>query len=127
MLIPGGVFVVTGGASGLGEGTVRALAAKGANVVILDRDVDKAQAIVAELGGQTRRTPHAVPDDMPCSVPVAVRVRQSGGDLSCVALLRAPNTPSTLSEAHAGQHPLNTLPCNTLARPHGVLRRDGRP
>jgi len=50
MLIPGGVFVVTGGASGLGEGTVRALAAKGANVVILDRDVDKAQAIVAELG-----------------------------------------------------------------------------
>ena len=56
MLIPGGVFVVTGGASGLGEGTVRALAAKGAHVVILDRDVDRAAAIVEEVINHTTKS-----------------------------------------------------------------------
>ncbi|MBA3292839.1 MAG: SDR family oxidoreductase [Geodermatophilaceae bacterium] len=45
--------VVTGGASGLGEATTRALSAKGAAVTILDLQVDKAAALVAELGGGT--------------------------------------------------------------------------
>jgi len=43
--------VVSGGASGLGEATVRALAAAGAQVVILDRDVTKGTALSASLGG----------------------------------------------------------------------------
>ncbi|MFO0004449.1 MAG: SDR family NAD(P)-dependent oxidoreductase, partial [bacterium] len=38
------VFIVTGGASGLGEGTVRMLAAQGAKVVIADLQIDKGQA-----------------------------------------------------------------------------------
>lgn len=45
--------VVTGGASGLGEATTRALTAKGAAVTILDLQEDKAAALVAELGGRT--------------------------------------------------------------------------
>src|SRR4051812_15405507 len=40
----------TGGASGLGESAVRRLAAQGANVGILDRDVEKGKALVSELG-----------------------------------------------------------------------------
>jgi NAD(P)-dependent dehydrogenase (short-subunit alcohol dehydrogenase family) len=47
----GQVFIVTGGASGLGEGTARALAAKGATVVIADLQADKGEAIAKELGG----------------------------------------------------------------------------
>ena len=43
--------LVTGGASGLGEATVRALAAKGAVVTVVDRDVERGKALVAELGG----------------------------------------------------------------------------
>jgi len=41
---------VTGGASGLGEASVRRLAALGANVAILDRDVERGQALAKELG-----------------------------------------------------------------------------
>ena len=43
--------VVTGGASGLGEATVRALAAKGVKVAIFDLNVEKGEAVAAEVGG----------------------------------------------------------------------------
>jgi NAD(P)-dependent dehydrogenase (short-subunit alcohol dehydrogenase family) len=45
--------VVTGGASGLGEATTRALAAQGAAVTILDLQEDRGKALAAELGGHT--------------------------------------------------------------------------
>ena len=43
--------VVTGGASGLGEATARALAAKGVRVAIFDLQADKGEALAAEIGG----------------------------------------------------------------------------
>ena len=43
--------VVTGGASGLGAATARALAAKGAKVAIFDMNEEKGEAMAAELGG----------------------------------------------------------------------------
>ena len=43
--------IVTGGASGLGEATARALAAAGARVTILDRDATKGPAVAAAIGG----------------------------------------------------------------------------
>ena len=51
MHLDGKVFLVTGGASGLGEGAARALAAKGAHVAIIDRDVEAGQEIADELRG----------------------------------------------------------------------------
>lgn len=51
MEIKGKVFIVTGGASGLGEGTARMLSAAGGTVVIADQQVDKGQAIAKEIGG----------------------------------------------------------------------------
>ena len=50
MDISGKVFIVTGGASGLGEGTARMLVANGAMFVIADMQADKGEAIAAELG-----------------------------------------------------------------------------
>lgn len=44
------VAIVTGGASGFGEGIVRVFAAQGARVVIMDRDAAKAEAVAASLG-----------------------------------------------------------------------------
>ncbi len=43
--------VVTGGASGLGEATARALAAAGAKVAIFDLNETKGAALAAEIGG----------------------------------------------------------------------------
>jgi NAD(P)-dependent dehydrogenase (short-subunit alcohol dehydrogenase family) len=50
MDIRGCSAVVTGGASGLGLATVRALVADGAKVLILDRDEQRADAVREELG-----------------------------------------------------------------------------
>ena len=43
--------VVTGGASGLGEATARALAAKDAKVAIFNLQADKGEAVAADIGG----------------------------------------------------------------------------
>ncbi len=47
-------FLVTGGASGLGESVVRAIVGQGGNVVIADLNKTAGQALVAELGGRAR-------------------------------------------------------------------------
>ena len=43
MDIKGSAAVVTGAASGLGEATARALAARGAKVAVFDRDVERGE------------------------------------------------------------------------------------
>jgi NAD(P)-dependent dehydrogenase (short-subunit alcohol dehydrogenase family) len=43
--------IVTGGASGLGEATARALAARGASVVIADLKAETGEALAKEIGG----------------------------------------------------------------------------
>ncbi|MGP4713274.1 MULTISPECIES: SDR family NAD(P)-dependent oxidoreductase [unclassified Psychrobacter] len=47
-------FLVTGGASGLGESVVRALVAQGGNVVIADLNESAGQDLVSELGDKAR-------------------------------------------------------------------------
>lgn len=43
--------VVTGAASGLGEATARALAARGAKVAVFDRDVARGEQVASEIAG----------------------------------------------------------------------------
>ncbi|MBH0006870.1 SDR family NAD(P)-dependent oxidoreductase [Psychrobacter sp. SWN149] len=47
-------FLVTGGASGLGESVARAIVGQGGNVVIADLNESAGQALVAELGDNAR-------------------------------------------------------------------------
>ena len=49
--VDGQAAIVTGGASGLGEATARALAAAGARVGILDINEEPARRVAAEIGG----------------------------------------------------------------------------
>ncbi len=51
MDITGASAVVTGGASGIGAAVARALAAKGAKVVVADLQEDKGTALAEEIGG----------------------------------------------------------------------------
>jgi 3-oxoacyl-[acyl-carrier protein] reductase len=48
--LTGKIAAVTGGASGIGEATVRRFVAEGARVVFADRDVDRGKRVAAELG-----------------------------------------------------------------------------
>ncbi len=51
MDIKGQAAIVTGGGSGLGEGTARALAASGAKVAVLDINREAAARVASEIGG----------------------------------------------------------------------------
>jgi NAD(P)-dependent dehydrogenase (short-subunit alcohol dehydrogenase family) len=54
MQLNGGVALVTGGASGLGEGVVRRFVAAGARALILDLNAERGEALAAELGDRAR-------------------------------------------------------------------------
>jgi len=75
--IAGRSVLVTGGAKGIGAAIVRALAAEGARVVIVDRDADAAHALAAEVVGSTTVVADLRTADA-CRDAVAEAVRQTG-------------------------------------------------
>ena len=72
MEIRGAGALVTGGASGLGEATVRRLAAGGADVTILDKNADRGEALAKELGGAAKFVSADVTDADQVSEAVAM-------------------------------------------------------
>ncbi|MCW3845390.1 SDR family oxidoreductase, partial [Micromonospora yasonensis] len=48
-VFPGGIAVLTGAASGIGEALAHALARRGADLVLLDRDAERLDAVVAAI------------------------------------------------------------------------------
>jgi NAD(P)-dependent dehydrogenase (short-subunit alcohol dehydrogenase family) len=74
MRFEGKTALVTGGASGLGHATVRALYDAGANVVVLDLPTSQGAAFASELGGRARFAPADVtsPEDVTAAVAIAV-------------------------------------------------------
>jgi NAD(P)-dependent dehydrogenase (short-subunit alcohol dehydrogenase family) len=95
--------VVTGGASGLGEATTRALAAKGAAVTVLDLQEDRGQALAAELGGHTTFVRTDVTDE--ASVQAAI-AEATGKDrplriaVNCAGIAWAQRTVGRGGEPH---------------------------
>ncbi len=73
------VVVVTGGASGLGEGLVRRFAAEGARVVFGDVDAARGQAVADELGSATVFLASDVTDMSQISALVDTAVGEFGG------------------------------------------------
>src|SRR4051812_34173416 len=63
MKFDGNVALVTGGAGGLGEATVRRLAAAGATVIIADLADEKAKLLADELGESVRYVRTDVTDE----------------------------------------------------------------
>ena len=60
----GRVYIVTGGAKGLGRGIVRAMAAVGASVAIVGRDGDAARQAAAEVNSENRANAEAICADV---------------------------------------------------------------
>lgn len=92
MEIAGKVFIVTGGASGLGEGTARALVAKGGLVVIADMQVEKGEAIAKELGGSFVACDVSQEADAQAVVTKAVSMGKLMGLVNCAGIAPAEKT-----------------------------------
>jgi NAD(P)-dependent dehydrogenase (short-subunit alcohol dehydrogenase family) len=92
MDISGKVFVVTGGASGLGEGTARMLAANGATVVIADMQIEKGEAIAKDIGGAFVKCDVSSEADGQAVVAKAVSLGKFMGLVNCAGIAPAEKT-----------------------------------
>ncbi len=104
MDIAGKVFIVTGGASGLGEGTARMLAAHGATVVVADLQVDKGEALAAELGGAFVACDVSREPDAQAVVARAVEHGKLMGLVNCAGI-----APASKTVGKNGAHDLATF------------------
>ena len=73
MQIRNSIFLVTGGASGLGAATARLAAAGGAKVVIADLQVEAGEALAKELGGKFSKCDVTSEADGKAAVEAAVK------------------------------------------------------
>jgi NAD(P)-dependent dehydrogenase (short-subunit alcohol dehydrogenase family) len=94
--------VITGGASGLGEATARFFASQGAQVTLLDLDVEKGEAVAAELGGTFVKTD--VTDE--ASVKAAIETAKSKLGQITAAVNCAGIAPASKTVGRDGAHPL---------------------
>ena len=92
MDIKGKVFIVTGGASGLGEGTARMLAASGGTVVIADMQAEKGEAIAQEIGGAFVKCDVTSEADGQAVVAKAVSLGKLMGLVNCAGIATGEKT-----------------------------------
>lgn len=91
MQISGRSFLVSGGASGLGEACVRMLVAAGGRAVIADLDEARGDVLAAELGGGARFIRTDVTDEASVNQAVAalVNLGQPAGAVTCAGIAPA--------------------------------------
>ena len=88
----GKVFIVTGGASGLGEGAARMLAANGATVVVADLQEDRGANVARELGGRFVRCDVSQESDAQRAVAEATSAGKLVGLVNCAGIGPAART-----------------------------------
>ncbi len=104
MDIAGKVFIVTGAASGLGEGAARRLAKAGATVVLADLQEERGQAVAAEIGGAFVRCDVSSEADGQAVVAKAVSLGKLMGLVNCAGI-----APAVKTVGKEGPHPLATF------------------
>ena len=104
MDIAGKVFIVTGGASGLGEGTARMLAANGAKVVVADLQVERGEAVAKDIGGIFVKCDVSQEADGQAAVATALGLGKLMGLVNCAGI-----APAVKTGGKDGAHPLHTF------------------
>jgi NAD(P)-dependent dehydrogenase (short-subunit alcohol dehydrogenase family) len=105
MKIEGAGAVVSGGASGLGEATVRRLHEGGANVVIADVNPEKGEALAAELGIAFVQCDVREEDQVQAAVDKAA---EAGGGLRIAVSCAGTGIPIKVASSK-GPHPLEAF------------------
>ena len=137
MILSGRSVLVTGATSGVGHALARALAARGAHVVVHGRDPDRLGAVAAEIDGTAVRADLATPDG-PAALVRAVLAARPGLSvlLNNAAVQRnylfAERPPDATAEDAAREVFVDlTAPIQTTALLLGALReaaaQSGRP
>jgi NAD(P)-dependent dehydrogenase (short-subunit alcohol dehydrogenase family) len=101
MEIANKVFIVTGGASGLGEGTARMLAAHGGKVVVADLQAERGAAVAAEIGGRFVQCDVSQESDGQRVVAEAQALGKLMGLINCAGI-----APAVKTVGKDGAHPL---------------------
>jgi NAD(P)-dependent dehydrogenase (short-subunit alcohol dehydrogenase family) len=104
MQIQNNVFIITGGASGLGAATARMIAASGGKVVLADVQAEAGQALAAELGGQFVKCDVTSEADGLAVVAAATAMGTLRGLVNCAGV-----APAVKTVGKDGPHPLDVF------------------
>lgn len=111
MKIESQTFIVTGGASGLGEATTRELVSRGANIIIADLNETAGEALAKELGAAVRFVRCDVTSGEQVQTAVEIAEKEFGslaGSINCAGiavvqkLLDRENNPADLEQFNKG-------------------------
>ena len=101
MQIQNNVFIITGGASGLGEATARMITANGGKVVIADVQVEAGQKLAAELNATFVKCDVTQEADGQSAVAAATAAGTLRGLINCAGV-----APAVKTVGKDGAHPL---------------------
>ena len=104
MQIQNNVFIVTGGASGLGAATARMITEAGGKVVIADVQAEAGAALAAELKGQFVKCDVTQEADGKAVVAAAVALGTLRGLVNCAGV-----APAVKTVGKDGPHPLDVF------------------
>jgi NAD(P)-dependent dehydrogenase (short-subunit alcohol dehydrogenase family) len=104
MQIQNNVFIITGGASGLGAATARMIVANGGKVVLADVQVEAGEKLAAELGGKFVKCDVTSEVDGNAVVDAAVAFGTIRGLVNCAGV-----APAVKTLGKEGAHPLEVF------------------
>jgi len=104
MQIQHGVFIITGGASGLGAATAKMIAANGGKVVLADVQAEAGEKLAAELGGIFVKCDVTSEADGKAVVEAATALGTVRGLVNCAGV-----APAVKTVGKDGPHPLDVF------------------
>lgn len=102
MELKGRSVLITGGASGLGAGTARMVAAQGGHPVLLDLNEEAGQRLAHELGGQFVRADVSAEADVQAGIAAALTRGPLAGAVNCAGI-----APAATTAGKRGPHALD--------------------